>query len=188
VTLLFCMLLAVQPRFLGPPEKNPDAGPVPAVRAGDAAPPLSGELENPSGAERRFELAAIVGPGATDPAAAVLIAFFAPGCAGCADELRVVRELVLQYGTRGLRAVVVDLGTDDQQVASRALANAHAPAIPVLGDRWQVWARRWLGSRPEVPGLFVVDRDGTVGAAAGACDAEPVASLRAAIERALGGR
>jgi len=179
------MLLAVQPRFLGPPEKNPDAGTTPAVRAGDAAPPLSGELENPAGSERRFDLAAIVGPGATHPAPAVLIAFFAPGCAGCADELRVVRELVLQYGARGLRAVVVDLGADGQGGASRALADAHGPAIQVLGDRWQVWARRWLGSHPELPALFVVDRDGTVRAAAVACGSEAVASLRAAIDQAL---
>jgi len=184
VRLLFCMLLAVQPRFLGPPEKNPDAGPVPAVRAGDAAPPLSGELQNPAGSERSFDLAALVGPAATDPARAVLIAFFAPGCAGCADELRVVRELVVEYGVRGLRAVVVDLGTD-AEVASRALADAHGPIIPVLGDRSQVLARRWLGSQPQLPALFVVDRDGVVRAAAAACGAEAVASLRAAIDHTL---
>jgi peroxiredoxin len=179
------MLLAVQPRFLGPPEKKPDAGPVPAVRTGDVAPPLSGELENPAGTGRKFDLAALVGPAASDPARAVLIAFFAPGCAGCADELRVVRELVAESGPRGLRAVVVDVGTDGQEVASPALAAAHEPAIPVLGDRWQVLARRWLGSQPQVPALFVVDRDGVVRAAAAACGVEAVASLRAEIDRAL---
>ena len=49
----------------------------------------------------------------------------------------------------------------------------------------QVQARRWLGSRPQLPALFVVDRDGAVGAMAGACGPEAVTSLRAAIENAL---
>ena len=56
-----------------------------------------------------------------------------------------------------------------------------------MRDRWQVWARRWLGSRPQLPALFVVDRDGTVRATAGACGREAVASLGAAIERAFRG-
>ena len=185
MTLLFCMLLAVQPRFLGPPEKKPDAGAPPAVQAGNAAPPLAGELENPAGSERRFDLAAMLGPAATDPARAMLVAFFAPGCAGCAEELRVVRQLAGEDGPRGLRAVVVDVGTDDRQAASRALVEVEGAGIPVLGDRGQVQARRWLGSRPQLPALFVVDRDGAVGAMAGACGPEAVTSLRAAIENAL---
>ena len=183
MTLLFCMLLAVQPRFLGPPEKKPDAGTVPAVQAGDAAPPLSGELENPAGSERSFDLAAIVGPAATDPAPAVLIAFVGPACAGCDDELQVVRQLAVEYGPRRLRAVVVAAGMDG--AASRALADGQVAAIRVMGDRWQAWARRWLGSRPQLPALFVVDRDGTVRAAVGTCGREAVASLRAAIDQAL---
>ena len=184
--LLVCMLLAVQPRFLGPPEKNPDAGTVPAVQAGDVAPPLAGELENPTGNERSFDLTAIVGPAATDPARALLIAFFASGCAGCADEPRVVRQLAAEYGPRGLRAVVVHVGTDGHEPASLALADAQGGAIPVVADRWQMWARRWLGSRPRLPALFVLDRDATVRATAGDCGTEAVASLRAAIDHALG--
>jgi len=169
VTLLFCMLLAVQPRFLGPPEKKPDAGAPPAVQAGDTAPPLAGEVENPAGSERSFDLAAMLGPAATEPSRAVLVA----------------RQLAGEYGPRGLRAVVVDVGTDDRQAASRALVEVEGAGIPVLGDRGQVQARRWLGSRPQLPALFVVDRDGAVGAMAGACGPEAVTSLRAAIENAL---
>jgi hypothetical protein len=75
MTLLLCTLLAVQPRFLGPPEKRPDAGSAQPVQAGELAPPLSGELENPpDGGARTFDLSAIVGPGAAEPAPAVLIA------------------------------------------------------------------------------------------------------------------
>src|SRR5205807_6202467 len=99
---------------------------------------------------------------------------------GCAEELRVVRQLAGEYGPRGLRAVVVDVGTDDRQAASRALVEVEGAGIPVLGDRGQVQARRWLGSRPQLPALFVVDRDGAVGAMAGACGPEAVTSLRAA--------
>ena len=32
------------------------------MQAGDAAPPLAGELENPAGSERRYDLAAMLGP------------------------------------------------------------------------------------------------------------------------------
>ena len=45
---------------------------------------------------------------------------------------------------------------------------------------------RWLGSRPRLPALFVLDRDATVRATAGDCGTEAVASLRAAIDHALG--
>lgn len=185
MTLLLWMLLAVQPRFLGPPEKKPDAGSARAVQAGDPAPPLSGELEGPAGAQRSFDLAVIAGPSATDPAPAALIAFFAPGCAGCEDELRIVRQLAGEFAPRGLRAVVVDLGTEGQKAASLELADAQGVAIEVLADRSQVSARRWLGPRPQVPALFVVDRRGKVRATAAACAPEEVASLRAAIDQAL---
>ncbi len=185
MTLLLWMLLAVQPRFLGPPEKKPDAGTARAVQAGDPAPPLSGELEDPAGTQRRFDLAAIVGPAATDPAPAALIAFFAPGRPGCADELQIVRQLAGEYGPRGLRAVVVDLGSEGDQGAPPALADAQGVAIAVLSDRSQVSARRWLGPRPRLPALFVVDREGTVRAAAGAFGPQEIASLRAAIDDAL---
>ena len=106
MTLLLWMLLAVQPRFLGPPEKKPDAGTARAVQAGEPAPPLSGELEDPAGTQRSFDLAAIVGPAATDPAPAALIAFFAPGRPGCADELQIVRQLAGEYGPNAPRALV----------------------------------------------------------------------------------
>ena len=68
-----------------------------------------------------------------------------------------------------------------------APADAQGAVIRVMRDRWQVWARRWLGSRPQLPALFVVDRDGTVRATVGACGREAVASLGAAIERAFRG-
>ena len=185
MTLLLWMLLAVQPRFLGPPEKKPDAGTARAVQAGDPAPPLSGELEDRSGTQRSFDLAAIVGPAANEPAPAALVAFFAPGCPGCADELQIVRQLAGEYGPRGLRAVVVDLGTEGGQSAPRALSDGQGVAIAVLADRSQVSSRRWLGPRTRLPALFVVDREGNVRAAAGAFGPQEIASLRAAIDDAL---
>jgi len=182
VTLLLCTLLAVQPRFLGPPEKKPDAGSTRPVQAGERAPPLVGELENPpDGGGRTFDLSAVVGPAAAQPAPAVLIAFFASWCAGCADELRIVRQLAGEYGSRGLRTVVVDVGESD---AASALAGG-GPAIPIVNDRSQVVARRWLGGKPDLPALVVVGREGNVRATAGCCDADAVASVRAAIDQAL---
>jgi len=184
MTLLLCTLLAVQPRFLGPPEKRPDAGSARPVQAGELAPPLVGELENPpDGGARTFDLSAIVGPGAAEPAPAALIAFFASWCAGCADELRLVRQLASEYRSRGLRAVVVDLGGDDPLPAS--LLDGEGGAILVVNDRSQVAARRWLGAKPELPALVVVGRNGEVRAIAGCCAADAVASVRAAIDGAL---
>jgi thiol-disulfide isomerase/thioredoxin len=187
VTLLLCTLLAVQPRFLGPPEKNPDAGTARAVRVGEAAPRLAGDLEtSPATGARTFDLTAIVGAAATDPARAVLVAFYAPWCAGCADELRVVRQLASEYRARGLRAIVVDLGAGDGGPAAlRALLEDQGAGILVVRDRWQINARHWLGGDAQPPALFVVGREGNVRASAMACGADAVAALRPGIDEAL---
>lgn len=183
--LFLCTLLAVQPRFLGPPEKNPDAGAAREVRVGEAAPRLSGDLETVADSgTRTFDLGTMVGAAATDPARAVLIAFYAPWCEGCAEEMRAVGELVGEYRSRGLRTVVVDLGAGDGGPAAlRALVDQGG--VLVLNDRWQISARRWLGSPPELPALFVVGREGNVRAAKSACGSEAVAALRAGIDEAL---
>jgi thiol-disulfide isomerase/thioredoxin len=184
VTLLLCTLLAVQPRFLGPPEKKPDAGSARPVQAGEVAPPLSGEIENPpDGGPRTFDLSTIVGPGAAEPASAVLIAFYASGCADCAEELRLVRQLAGEYRSSGLRAVVVDLDGDGAPTAP--LLDGQGAAILIVKDRRQVAARRWLGAKPELPALVVVGREGNVRATAASCGAEGLASLRAGIDGAL---
>jgi peroxiredoxin len=190
MTLLLCMLIAVQPRFLGPPEKNPDAGVARPVRLVDAAPPLSGELLDPGeDGARKFDLGALVGVAAKDPAPAVLVGFFASWCDHqCKDELALVRDLSEEYRPSGLRAVLVDLDGDEaQQAAARALIREQRLAVPVVADRWQILARRWLGAQPRVPALFVVAGDGTVRAAAGS-GPETARALRAAIETALGER
>jgi thiol-disulfide isomerase/thioredoxin len=184
MTLLLCTLLAVQPRFLGPPEKKPDAGAARPVQAGELAPPLVGELENPpDGGARNFDLSAIVGPSAAEPAPAVLIAFFASWCADCADELRLVRQLAGEYRSRGLRVVVVDL--DGGGTAAAPLVEGQDAGILVVNDRGQVAARRWLGAKPQLPALVVVGREGDVRATAASCGPDGLASLRAGIDGAL---
>ncbi|MFL5310334.1 MAG: hypothetical protein ACJ79H_07785, partial [Myxococcales bacterium] len=63
--------------------------------------------------------------------------------------------------------------------------DAQGAAIRVIGDRRQVLARRWLGARPQLPALFVVDRDAIVRATADACGTDAIAALGVAIDHAL---
>ncbi|MEW6430985.1 MAG: TlpA disulfide reductase family protein [Myxococcota bacterium] len=105
-----------------------------------------------------------VGPEAADKKTkALLVSFMASFCAPCKKELPVLQALHEKHQGDGLRiiAVSIDAEPDGQKKIDELIAE-HRVTFPVLKDRFNIVARRWLGTKSPLPSLFVVRPDGTV--------------------------
>lgn len=107
-----------------------------------------------------------VGPRAADPATRVLlVSFMASFCAPCIKELPVLEALARAERGRGLRVLAVAIDREEEgQARIAALLAKHKVSFPVLKDRFNIVARRWLGLKSPLPSLFLVGRDGVVSA------------------------
>ena len=105
-----------------------------------------------------------VGEEPEDPSSRlVLLTFFASWCAPCQKEMPVLEQLHRTYRERGLRVLAVCIDGDEQGIAAaRKLLAANHVTYPVLSDRFNVLARRYLGEEAPLPSLFLVDRGGVV--------------------------
>ncbi len=105
-----------------------------------------------------------VGEEAEDAATrAVLISFFASWCEPCKREMPFLVQLDRMYRERGLRVLSVDIDREDPGIAAaKRMAAAAKATHPVLSDRFNFLARRYLGEQAPLPSVFVVRRDGTV--------------------------
>jgi thiol-disulfide isomerase/thioredoxin len=105
-----------------------------------------------------------VGEEPEDPAAkAVLLSFFASWCEPCKRELPFLVQLDRMYRDQGLRVIGICIDKEEQgiEAAKRLVANAKV-AYPVLSDRFNFLARRYLGEQAPLPSVFIVRRDGVV--------------------------
>lgn len=105
-----------------------------------------------------------VGPEAADKKTkALLVSFMASFCAPCKKELPVLQALHEKHQGDGLRilAVSIDAEPEGQKKIDELIAE-HKVTFPVLKDRFNIVARRWLGTKSPLPSLFVVRPDGTV--------------------------
>lgn len=105
-----------------------------------------------------------VGEEPEDPGARlVLLSFFASWCGACEKDMPLLEQLHRTYRERGLRVVAVCLDADDAGIAAARLllARAHV-TYPVLSDRTNALARRYLGDGAPLPSVFLVGRDGVV--------------------------
>jgi thiol-disulfide isomerase/thioredoxin len=129
------------------------------------APGFSLRTLNPeaSGADW-ISLDRFAGEAPADPdAKAVLLTFFASWCEPCERELPLLVRLDREYRPQGLRVIAVDIDRDDAGVeAARRLVAAAKVRFPVLSDRFNLLARRYLGDVAPLPSLFLVRRDGTL--------------------------
>jgi thiol-disulfide isomerase/thioredoxin len=105
-----------------------------------------------------------VGEAPEDPAAkAVLISFFASWCEPCKRELPLLVQLDRTYRDRGLRILGVAIDTEEAGIeAAKRLVAAANVGYPVLSDRFNFLARRYLGEQAPLPAVFIVRRDGTI--------------------------
>ncbi len=94
---------------------------------------------------------------------AVLISFMASFCGPCKKEMPYLQSLHEKYRDQGLRVVMVAIDADDegQKKVSELIAK-NAVTFPVMKDRFNIVARRWLGTQSPLPSLFMLKPDGTV--------------------------
>ncbi len=109
-------------------------------------------------------LDALAGAAPEDPGSRlVLISFFASWCGPCKKELPFLEALHRRYRADGLRVLAVTVDRDEAGIAdARRLATASRVTFPVLLDRFNLLARRYLGEQSPLPSVFLVARDGTL--------------------------
>lgn len=142
-----------------------DEGAPEEVQEGLPAPAFSLRTLNPEASgETWVALDRLVGDDAEDPAARlVVISFFASWCEPCKRELPLLVQLDRAYRDRGLRILGVSVDREDDGIeAAKRMVAAARVAYPVLSDRFNFLARRYLGDQAPLPSVFLVRRDGTI--------------------------
>jgi peroxiredoxin len=129
-----------------------------------------------------------VGPEAQDKQTrALLVSFMASFCGPCKKELPYLQQLSDKYKAQGLRVMAVSIDTEPEgQKKVDELIAANKLTFPVLKDRFNIVARRWLGSKSPLPSLFVVKPDGSVSAVHRGYSQDGTALLDEEVQVALG--
>jgi thiol-disulfide isomerase/thioredoxin len=159
------------------------------IGEGLPAPSFSLRTMNPDAAGTAWvALDRFVGEEPEDPAAkAVLISFFASWCEPCKRELPFLVQLDRMYRDRGLRILGIAIDTEEAGIeAARRLVAAAKVGYPVLSDRFNFLARRYLGEQAPLPSVFIVRRDGTIAKIERGYSKDASAFLLAHVQDALG--
>ena len=129
-----------------------------------------------------------VGPDATDKATKiVLMSFMASFCAPCKKEMPYLQSLHDKYKDFGLRVVMVSIDTEAEgQKIVDELIEKNKVTFPVLKDRFNLVARRYLGAQSPLPSVFMVRPDGVVSAVHRGYNEEASLLLASEVESALG--
>ncbi len=136
-----------------------------SAKVGDAAPPFSLPTHNPElSGQKMVSLTTFVGPEATDKdTRALLISFFATWCKPCIKEFPLLAELDKTYRDKGLRIISIAIDKEDKDFpAIKKLAEDHKATFPVLRDKYNLLARRYLGGQSAMPSVFMVGTDGKI--------------------------
>jgi thiol-disulfide isomerase/thioredoxin len=156
---------------------------------GAQAPGFSLRVLNPEAAGVNWlSLRSLVGDEAEDgEARVVLVSFFASWCAPCKKELPLLVDLDRHYRSLGLRVVSISIDKEEDGIAAaRKLVALHHAAYPVLSDRFNLLARRYLGDQAPLPSVFLIERSGNIIAIERGYTKDAGGFLRARVEAALG--
>jgi thiol-disulfide isomerase/thioredoxin len=180
------------PKAAALPAEKPAAQPdPPLLHLGDEAPLFSGALHNPKEAgQEHVDLSSLVGADAEENGArAVLITFFATWCGPCKKELPLLVQLGAEYRAKGLRILSVAIDKDESKWPEIIdLVKKNAVDFPVVKDRYNLIARRYLGEKTALPSVFLVGRDGTIRLVKQGYTADAKSFLRAEVEKLLDAR
>lgn len=117
----------------------------------------------------------------------VLISFFASWCGPCRKEMPYLQQLHAMYRDQGLRVVSVNIDREDAGIAAaRAMIAQARVTFPVLTDRFNFLARRYLGEQSPLPSVFLVNRDGTIARVEKGYGKDASRFLLGEVQRALG--
>lgn len=117
----------------------------------------------------------------------VVISFMASFCAPCKREMPYLQTLSEKYKADGLRVMMVAIDKEEEgQKKVSDLIAANKVTFPVLKDRFNIVARRWLGLQSPLPSLFLVKPDGTISAVHRGYGEDGSTILAKEVEAALG--
>jgi thiol-disulfide isomerase/thioredoxin len=159
------------------------------ISEGLPAPSFSLRTLNPDAAGASWiALDRLVGESSEDPAAkAVLVSFFASWCEPCKREMPFLVQLDRTYRGQGLRILAVSIDREEAGIeAARKLAAANEVTYPVLSDRFNFLARRYLGEQAPLPSVFLVRKEGTLAKIERGYSKDASAFLVAEVEAVLG--
>ncbi len=116
----------------------------------------------------------------------VMLSFMASFCAPCKKEMPYLQSLHEKYSAQGLRVVMVSIDTEaaGQKIIDE-LIETHKVTFPVLKDRFNLVARRWLGTQSPLPSLFMIKPNGVVLAVHRGYNEEASALLEKEVKDAL---
>src|SRR5512146_1642744 len=129
-----------------------------------------------------------VGEEPEDPGAkAVLMTFFASWCEPCKREMPFLVQLDRMYREQGLRVIGICIDKEEPGIeAAKKLVLDKKVSYPVLSDRFNFLARRYLGEQAPLPSVFLVRRDGTIARIERGYATDASAFLLAEVQAALG--
>ncbi|HUB08951.1 MAG TPA: TlpA disulfide reductase family protein [Myxococcales bacterium] len=160
------------------------------IKVGDPAPTFTLPVYNaaPNG-PTTASLDSYIGPDADDKGAkAVVLSFFATFCAPCKREMPYLEQLQEMYRDAGLRVLMVSIDRDEDVAAPKiaALVKLNHVTFPILKDRFNFLARRYLGEQAPLPSLFIVDKDGVIRMMNRGYGKDASTFLLSAVQQALG--
>ena len=128
------------------------------------------------------------GPNPEDPGArVVLLSFFASWCGPCKREMPYLQQLHVMYRDRGLRVLSVDIDREEAAISdAKALIARAKVTFPVLSDRFNFLARRYLGEQSPLPSVFLISREGTIARVEKGYGGDASSFLLAEVQKALG--
>jgi thiol-disulfide isomerase/thioredoxin len=122
-----------------------------------------------------------------DGAKVVVLSFFASWCGPCKKEMPFLVQLDSMYREQGLRIVGVCIDTEERGIATaKKLIGDNKVTYPVVSDRFNFLARRYLGESAPLPSVFLIRRDGTIARIERGYSKDVGGFLLAAIQQELG--